>query len=234
MFFIASLQLRVREYIRSNPTLYRLIASLRKLAGQDKKFLCERESDLCLEAYPSSANSFLCRVVKYLNKDLNIAQHTHSIANIKIALKYNIPVVIIIRDPLEAISSRVVRFNTGIGQGIFEYINFYEFVAEHFDKLIVVCFEDVVKNTSSVLQKIRKSTGIALAQENLEEAKRYAFSIITNTTRERNRLHRIALPSEEREREKDDIKKAILGVLDYKRAEALYEHISNMVNSDRS
>jgi hypothetical protein len=230
VLFIAYLQLRIKEYIRSNPTLYRLIAFLRKFAGQDsKQLLCNKNSALCLEAYPSSANAFLCSVLKYSNKDLNIARHTHSIANIKIALKYNIPVVIIIRDPLEAISSRVVRFKKGIERSIFEYLNFYEFVTEHLDRIVVVSFEDVVNNTSSVLRKIREKTNINLVHCDINEAKKHAFSTLTLAAKEHNRLHRIGLPSEEREHEKDDVKKTILESIDYQKTEALYEHISNLV-----
>ena len=107
-------QFKIKAYIKRSPFPYRFITSIKKLAGEDNDFLCRKNSDLCVEAYPSSANSFLCRLIRYSIKNLKIGQHTHTIANIKIALKYNIPVVTIIRDPLDAISSRAVRFNKEI------------------------------------------------------------------------------------------------------------------------
>ena len=123
MPFLDYKRYKIKAYIKSNPILYRFVIYIKRFCGQNNKnFLCNKSTDLCLEAYPSSANSFLCRVLKYSNKGLKIGQHTHSIANIKIALKYNIPVVAIIRNTLDAISSRVVRFNKKVERCTMEYI----------------------------------------------------------------------------------------------------------------
>jgi hypothetical protein len=230
MNYPAMIRFKIKAYIKSSPFLYRFITSIKKLAGEDKDFLCRNNSDLCVEAYPSSANSFLCKVLRYSYEDLKIGQHTHTIANIKIAMKYNIPVVTIIRNPLDAVSSRAVRFNTAIEQCILEYIEFYEFIAEHSDELIVVSFENVVNNTSEVLRTIEKKTNIILRQVDTEEARKYAFSVITSAAKENKRFHRISLPSEEREYEKENVKKKIRETKNYQRAEALYKHMTKLAN----
>ena len=198
---------KIKAYIKSNPTLYRLITFVRNSSEQRNNFLCNKNTDLCVEAYPSSANSFLCRILKYLNKDLRIGQHTHTIANIKLALKYNIPVITIIRDPLDAISSRAVRFNEEIEKCIFEYIDFYEYVAAHLDDLVLLSFEKVINNTSKTLQAIKEKTGLSFICNNLEEARNYAFSIITSRAKVLNRLKDFSLPNQEREYEKEKLKK---------------------------
>ena len=180
---------------------------------------------MCVEAYPSSANSFLCRVLKYINKDLKIGQHTHTIANIKIAFKYNIPVITIIRDPLDAISSRVVRFNITIEQCILEYINFYEFVAEHLNELLVLTFENIINNTAESLSKIENKTNTTLSNIDIEEAKKHAFSIISTRAKENKRLHKVSLPSAERENEKDNVKQKVLKSPNYHRSIDVYKHI---------
>lgn len=220
---------KIKAYIKSDPTLYKIITFIRNCSLEKNNLLCSKDSDLCVESYPSSANSFLCRVLKYSNKDLNIGQHTHSIANIKIALKYNIPVITIIRDPLNAISSRVVRFDEEIEKCIFEYIAFYEYVAAHLDDLVLLSFENVINNTSEAWQAIIEKTALNLICTDLEEASNYAFSTITSRAKELKRLKKASLPSEERENQKEKLKKRILQTSNFQKAEALYKRIADLI-----
>jgi len=193
--------------------------------------LCEKESDLCVEAYPSSANSFLWRLLAYLNSDLSIAHHSHSKANIKTALAYGIPVITVIRVPLDAISSKLLRFGGKLEESVLEYIDFHRFVYENRDKLTVLSFEEVINDTSATLRKITDETGIAFVYSDLEQAKNEVFSQLRESAaRTWGSQDKVALPLPERESQKQQIKERLPNSRHLKEADALYKQIKGSID----
>ena len=107
-------------------------------------------------------------LIKTLWPDLPIVHHFHAIAPIKIALKNKIPVFILVRDPMNAITSWYLKkltfkgldFNScNIDVSILnslaaEYHVYYHWVLEHRARLELIPFEVLVRNQDSVLKRI--------------------------------------------------------------------------------
>lgn len=203
-----------------------------KYGGDDVK-LCRSDDDLCLEGYPCSANTFSYVLLKQLNRELSVGHHTHSIANIKIALKHGVPAVVLIRNPKDAISSRIVRFNREIDECVLEYIAFYGYVLKNLAKITVLPFEEVVHDTERSIDHIVKSTGIDLPCEDLEAVKQKVFVRIKDwTDRHRDRSN-ISLPVKEREAKKAKLEQRILQSRYFDRAEAIYLDILGQRNEHK-
>lgn len=90
------------------PSLY---FGLRRLLGKRRGFAVRRTTDLVIEGYPRSATSFAVTAFRYAQDttELSIAHHLHSTAQIIRAQQYAIPTMLLIRDPLESVSSLLVR-----------------------------------------------------------------------------------------------------------------------------
>ena len=89
--------LSIRRVLRKNL----LFVSLRlRSLGEDPKSYIVRKgvTDICIDGYPRSANSFTVRMFRKANPEAVIAHHTHSVANIKKAIECGIPVVVLIRN----------------------------------------------------------------------------------------------------------------------------------------
>ena len=82
---------------------------------------------ICIEGYPRSANTFAGRLF-HLANPVPIAHHTHLINNVKLALGYGIPVLILIRDPADAIASACIYRKQGVDSEVSWRLSFYQCV----------------------------------------------------------------------------------------------------------
>lgn len=159
------IQLAVRKLIRSSPWIYSRILNLRGLlASADRRpaqsQLVSASTDLCIEGYPSSGNSVVVNLVGIHYPRLQLAAHTHSVANVKLALDFGVPVLVPFRAPEEAVASRVVRFGKSIRLAVGEYVAFNEYALRHRDRVTLVEFSNVLSEPRTVLNWVSEVQGV--------------------------------------------------------------------------
>ena len=216
---------RLRLFIKRTPFLYRIAKHLRDERAEE--LLCNRNSDLCLEGYSSSGNSFTYNLLLRLNPSIRIGHHCHSVANIKLALAYGVPAVFLVRHPESAVSSRVVRFGVDVGQALIEYVDFYEYVRKNADRIIVVRFEDIVNDTAGSVCRIAEASRIEFNLDDLEAKKTEALAYLDEWSRKRGIPERASLPRDEREKKKAFIRDRLHTSSHYRRAEQLWKEVSD-------
>jgi len=157
----------MKRLIKSNPFLFKLWFELyRKNRGVEISYF-NHKTKFLLDGYPRSGNTFAASLVKYIyGKDVFV-HHFHAIAPIKIALRKDIPVFILIRDPKEAITSNYLKTfalkhkeipkevdKTLLNNLIIEYSNYYKFVYEQGNKINIIIFKDFISKPEIFLSKI--------------------------------------------------------------------------------
>lgn len=148
--------------------------------------LVNSKREICIEGYPRSANSFVFHSLMIINPYIKIAGHTHTIANIKSAFKYNIPVYILIRKPIDAIASYIFRrtqlTNKKTKRIIFfaieDYRQFYEFVLKNKDKIKILYFEEIINKPENILNNIKQIEMPDPKSINFEKVSKQSFEII--------------------------------------------------------
>ena len=226
---LKKLEFSLRMAVKSSPALYSLSRRLKYSHRDDK--ICRPSDRLCVEGYPSSANSFTYVLLQQLSGELPMAHHTHSLANIKLALKYKIPVLVLIRSPLGAIVSRVVRFDNPIDDSIKEYQHFYTYVASRLDELVLFRFEDITTQTAECVKYLEKRTGLEFPFADMQAEKQKAFRYIEEWTKEHGRQARISLPTAEREKNKEKIKNKISQSQGLQEIQQLYARIIEQIGT---
>lgn len=190
-----------------NEKINNLYDALKK--SNPEHLITNSESDIVIEGYPRSSNTFLVDYIRYLYdreglEQLKIGHHTHNYKNVELGFAYKIPVIILIRAPENAILSSYIY--TGVESPLdnrFQhYISFYTDVKRDIDRVLVIRFEEVVNCIDMVISKIRDRFGLpiptpALSNDELAE--------VTDMERKRGmKLHgdkyntRNALPNKER------------------------------------
>jgi len=196
---------------------------------KQRSFLVRPCCDFCLEGYPSSGNSFLFNLLMEINPQLKIAHHTHSAANIKSALLCKVPVIAIIRHPLEAISSANVRFSLGIRNAILEYIDIHSFILRKSKNILLVDFNQLINNPKKIIVAISGYTKVDLViDEDVDTLVNKAKQRLTKFIREnkpKNDVRFLSLPEEERARQKEKIYKMVVSDPKYKVALSIYEKL---------
>src|ERR1043166_5658936 len=90
----------------SYPFLYSKIS--RFLTG--KVWYAAKDTDIVIDGFPRCANTYATYAFDLAQKArLNIANHIHKKSQFLVARKYGIPAILLIRDPLDCITSTLIR-----------------------------------------------------------------------------------------------------------------------------
>lgn len=129
-------------------------------------------SEIVIEGFPRSANSYAANLFMSANPGvINIARHIHTISQIDVATRHNIPTLLLIRDPVGTISSFVKRFSEQDSQLLLRsYAQYYERIYAYRRDLVISDFPHTVSDL-----------GPAIKELNLRYSKSFNLPNIENT-----------------------------------------------------
>lgn len=187
-------------------------------------------TDICIDGYPRSANSFSVRMFRQSNPGLSIAHHTHAVANISVAIDNNIPVIVLIRDPVEAIASSVIAHkDKDIDKEVDRYIDFYNWIYKNLEHVVIADFDVVVNEFNSVIVKVNRKykTRFKLIDDIKEADKKVKIEIEKRFDQlgQSEMAYIKPVPTKERNEEKERLLTAVLQHPDINMAKKLYHMI---------
>lgn len=128
--------------------------------------ICRPEYDLVIEGYPRSANSMTVDLIDLLvarggppqpngkPARLYIGHHTHVVENLQLAQAYGVPMLVLIRRPLDAVLSYHIFSQLDVARCIRGYIAFYRGVLALDAPFVLVRFEEAVRDFNGVLTRL--------------------------------------------------------------------------------
>lgn len=229
---VSDLRFYIRSKLGVNSFFIQVLGVLRGFRSE----ICSKDTDLVIEAYPRSANTFLVALFKYYcGEDISLARHRHAIAQFDLARRYDKPSVCVLRKPLDSIVSLAIRRDdVSVKLLINEYIDFHRGVLRHSgrDGFLLFRFEDVVKNPNKVFVSASKKLGITPKRAVTEEGdvlQQQLFTIVDEMERKDSggviRESHVARPSSDRKDSSVKHRKEMLirnCVEELKNAEELY------------
>lgn len=119
------------------------------------------DTEIIIEGYPRSANTFAVAAFEYSQRrKACIARHTHAPAQIFQGVKHSIPVILLIRNPKDAVVSLVIRDQTmTLRKALISYLWYHQAILAYVDKCVVAEFSKVVTNYSQILEQVNKKYG---------------------------------------------------------------------------
>ncbi|MDF2233463.1 hypothetical protein P2H44_12960 [Albimonas sp. CAU 1670] len=100
-------------------------------------------TELVVEGFPRSANSWIEGCVREAWPGLRVAQHLHAAASLRAAARRGLPAMLLLRAPEAAVASLLLRepaiYDPALG--FEEYVRFHAGLAGAVDRLLVVPFE---------------------------------------------------------------------------------------------
>lgn len=109
-------------------------------------------TQLVIEAYPRSASTYAATAFRISNEGVRYASHLHSPINVELGIRNQIPVLVLLRDPLDAVTSHL-QFSNGLSPrlALRSYIMFYERIVPVADQVVLATFETVVSDFGQVI-----------------------------------------------------------------------------------
>lgn len=118
-----------------------------------------------IEGFGGSANSFAVYAFEAAQpKKLKIAHHLHITAQIKDAAKRGVPVFLIIRNPVDAVTSLLSRdYYPSARQGFVDYFKFYKDILPYKENLLIAPFEVLTSDIASLISQVNEKYGTTYA-----------------------------------------------------------------------
>lgn len=180
-----------------------------------RRRLVTKNSDLVLEGFPRSANTyFFWYFDTAQRREWKVAHHLHSPYQIRAAVKHRIPCVFLIRNPLDCVASAVLRdARLSVGAALRSYLTLYSTAVEHANHLLLVPQKMAIKNPHEVIGAINARYGCAfdiLPKERLGEVyERINARHLSDWKLSEPDPARLALPSAQKEAAKEPIAEQI-------------------------
>jgi hypothetical protein len=142
----------IRVFIGHHYNLYKFIIGRDK---KKKKLLYSQNTDVVIEGFPRVGNTFFVVAFQKLSeKKLTIARHVHLTYQIKEALASKKPIIVLVRDPIDAVVSLKIREpRISIYVALFWYLQFYSFVLKHKAQIEIKLFSSFISNYNEIAIK---------------------------------------------------------------------------------
>lgn len=131
--------------------------------------VCLPHHDLLVDGYPRTANSYAYNFLTRFHGDVRCVHHTHASATLKMARRFGTPSVVLVRDPLDAVTSNLIRSQGSLAYLEGHYRQYYDYVREHADELRVVPFETVTQDPVGFLEIVETEAGLPRVDPRPEE-----------------------------------------------------------------
>lgn len=218
----------MKEWVYANPKLF---YPIHQLCSRFLDIDGDTTSDgveIVIEGFPRSANTFAVLAFKFAQgRDVPTASHFHAEAQILRGVELGIPVIVLVRHPVDAIGSLMVRHPDSVSQYARRYINFYSNVLRVREHFVLADFRQVTQDFGAVIAKINAKFSMEFnIYENSKKNDEAIFQKIDeiNRQREGGKLTHLARPIEFRGNTKVSIDRNNSLILE---AVRLYEKMMN-------
>lgn len=165
------------------------------------KLLVRPDSEIVIEGYPRCANSFsVLAFERAQGRRLSIGHHLHAPAQIVLGVRYDKPILVLIRDPMSAVASLMTRHpEISATQALRQYVSFYSCVEKHIQHIVLANFRTVTTDYARVIDAVnRRFDTTFLPYVNTGQEDQAVFSEIDalNAETEDGAEHKLARPSE--------------------------------------
>jgi hypothetical protein len=198
---VRAIEERFGSYVDEHPAVFRFekwlqiyagkhpstFYGLYRLAGKDQKRVVTPDTQLVIEGFPRSANTF-ARVAfnRAQSERVRIAHGLHVPAQVIRASRWRIPTLVLIRAPKDAVISFAIRDPISVDQALRYYLSFYETVEEYRDAYVLGLFEEVIEDFGEVIRRINDRFGTAFSPFSHDEPNvDGVFARIEKNTRKR-------------------------------------------------
>jgi hypothetical protein len=145
----------VRSLIALYPRLFFPVVGLK---ARERSWMIQDETRLVIEGFPRSANNFALTAFLFAQADMvNVSHHMHAPAQMLTAARKNLPTLVLVRKPSDAVLSWVGRFpHQSLAQALKYYVRYYKAILPLSDKYVLATFEEVTCDFGKVIDNINR------------------------------------------------------------------------------
>lgn len=169
--------MKIKNQLEHFPRLYLATLNLKRIGHWSRKWIVTKHSDITIEGYPRSGNSFAHSAFRNAQKDrkYTIATHVHSYAQIVRSVELGVPTMVLLREPKDACLSLVAlskeiaerefsdldkkKSKTALMKNLKDYTKFYQRVDRVRHGVIIAEFGLVTKDFAKIIKRVNARFG---------------------------------------------------------------------------
>lgn len=142
--------------VRRQPLLERWSWSLG--GGELRRRLVTARSDVCIEGFPRSANTYTVAAFRQWNRDARVAHHLHAAFHVRRAVRLAVPCCVLVRRPFDAIASVVVMTRGRISADTCfrGWLRFHRRILPVRDGIVICRFEELTSDPSIAPRRLNE------------------------------------------------------------------------------
>jgi hypothetical protein len=173
-----------------------------------------RNTEVVIEGYPRSANSFTVAAFRRAQgREVRVAHHVHAPAQVLAAVRWGIPALVLVRRPEDAVLEYVLKKpHVTVAQALRGWVRFYRPLLPLRGGFVVGRFEEVTSDLGAVIRRLNERFGTRFVPfEHTEDNARAALDELDRWWRDRlgpGPLLELTVgrPSELRDRLKEELR----------------------------
>ncbi len=116
------------------------------------------ETDLVIEGFPRSGNTYCAESFRLISDEhFGVASHVHHVAQVKEAVRREVPTIIVVREPVACLSSYLLSGSHATVRGVLkEYTAYHESLSRIISSCMVVDFSDITSDIDSVIDRANR------------------------------------------------------------------------------
>ncbi len=209
----------LRDLIKSNSYIYPIYINKIRRLGID---FPNKSTDLHLTGFPRSANTYCKQLVNEVFPELNTVTHIHTVASLKIALKNNTKVILLLRSPLSTTTSLMMKYDyKTVCSVLYDYMKYHEYVVQNKEAIDIFTFEEVISSPYNLINFIKSNFNVGITDQEIKSRLNSAEQKFKQKEKSKNPLGS-SLPNYKREEKKDSYTTLICSHRLYGKAQNLY------------
>lgn len=146
----------IKFVLRISQILFPPVFYLLYYLNKKKYALVNEDTELLIDGFPRSANTFAYAFIEMTQPVKRIAHHVHLPVQFYRSKKFSTPALLLLRNPVDAAISMSIRRPTYFPYLIFLYYYlFHTKIFKIISDTLIIRFEEVVSDPNSIIRKLR-------------------------------------------------------------------------------
>ncbi|HOI28595.1 MAG TPA: hypothetical protein PLZ15_02460 [Melioribacteraceae bacterium] len=160
----------IKFVLRISQVLFPAFFYLLYYSNKNKYSLVKKDTELLIDGFPRSANTFAYTFIELTQPVKKIAHHVHLPVQFYRGIRFRTPAVLLLRNPVDAAISMSIRRPTYFPYLIFLYYYlFHKKIWEIINDTLVIKFEEVISDPNSIIRKLRSKNCSGLSEVELTD-----------------------------------------------------------------
>lgn len=202
--FLERIRFSIKDLIINRESLY-----LPYSRFKSPYFTVNKNSDITIEGFMRSGNTYAYHQFIDVNKNLNIAHHRHSNAQITFSIRNKIPTLLLIRNPIDVLVSTYIFLHkrVPIKQIAKSWIKFHLPLISLKDKMVISDFNNTINNFGNSIEEVNNLYQTRFIIPKLERNK--TFQAIKDNQKIPD-FNQLPHPNEQTRYKKQKVKEAVI------------------------